>query len=217
MKILIAVPSHDMVHADFTRCMMNLDKPAGTSFAMITSTLVYTARTLIANKAVEMGFDRVLWVDADMTFDPDALIRLSKDMDEHNLDMVCGIYFTRKAPIMPSIHSHIKWEVKPDGWVDTDCRCFVDYPEDSLFEIESCGFGFVMTSVPLLAKMNEIYGSPFYPLMGMGEDTTFCIRARKEGFKIWCDSRVKVGHIGLYEFNEETWRANKNDLPMQDV
>ena len=58
-RTLIAVPSHDYVHADFTRCLMELEKPEGTGFAMITATLVYTARTMIANKAVEMGFDQV--------------------------------------------------------------------------------------------------------------------------------------------------------------
>ena len=208
-KTLIAVPCHTMVHSKFTRCLMELDRPEGTGYAQIEGTLVYTARTLIANKAVEMGFDRVLWIDSDMTFPSDTLIRLSRDMDEHDLDMVCGIYFTRSVPIMPSIHNKLHWEVKPDGWVDTDCRCFIDYPENSLFEIACCGFGCVMTSVKLLKAMNDKYGSPFYPLMGMGEDTTFCWRATQNGFRIFCDSSVKVGHIGEYEFNEETWRANR--------
>ena len=208
-KTLIAVPCHTMVHSKFTRCLMELDRPEGTGYAQIEGTLVYTARTLIANKAVEMGFDRVLWIDSDMTFPSDTLIRLSRDMDEHDLDMVCGIYFTRSVPIMPSIHNKLHWEVKPDGWVDTDCRCFIDYPENSLFEIACCGFGCVMTSVELLKAMNDKYGSPFYPLMGMGEDTTFCWRATQNGFRIFCDSSVKVGHIGEYEFNEETWRANR--------
>ena len=209
MKTLIAVPSHEMVHAGFTRCLMELDRPEGTGYAQIVGTLVYTARTLIANKAVELGFDRVLWIDSDMTFEPDTLIRLSKDMDDHNLDMVCGIYFTRKTPVMPSIHKHLHWEVKPDGWVDTDCRCYMDYPENSIFEIACCGFGCVMTSGRLLKAMNEKYGAPFYPLMGMGEDTTFCWRATQSGFKIYCDSSIKVGHIGEYEFNEATYLANR--------
>ena len=83
-KILIAVPCHDMVHAEFNRCMMELERPEGIEigYAQITGTLVYTARTLIANKAVELGFDRVLWVDSDMTPPADTLIRLNADMDK---------------------------------------------------------------------------------------------------------------------------------------
>ena len=210
-KILIAVPCHDMVHAEFNRCMMELERPEGweIGYTQIVGTLIYTARTLIANKAVELGFDKVLWIDSDMTFKSDTLIRLANDMDEHDLDMVCGIYFTRKPPVLPGIHSHLHWRIKEDGWVDTDCRCFTDYPENSLFEVACCGFGCVMTSAKLLKDMNEKYGSPFYPLMGMGEDTTFCWRATQNGYHIYCDSSVKVGHLGLYEFNEETWRANR--------
>ena len=208
MSTLIAVPCHEMVHADFNRSLMELERPDGTGYAQITGTLIYTARTLIANKAIELGFDRVLWIDSDMTFPADTLIRLSEDMDK-GLDMVCGIYFTRKPPILPAIHKYLKWQIKEDGWVDTDCKCFTDYPENSLFEIACCGFGCVMTSTKLLKAMNEKYGSPFYPLMGMGEDTTFCWRATQNGFKIYCDSRVKVGHIGQYVFDEETWRANR--------
>ena len=208
MKTLIAVPSHDYNHADFTRCLMNLEMPEETSFTLITNTLIYNARTLIANNAVELGFDRVLWIDSDMTFSPDALIRLSEDMDK-GLDMVCGLYFTRKIPIFPGIQNELHWQIKEDGWVDTGAKCYMDYPKNSLFEVEGCGFGFVMTSVDLLKRMNEKYGSPFYPLMGMGEDTSFCWRVRQEGVKIWCDSRVKCGHIGQMEFNENAYLKSR--------
>lgn len=204
MKTLIAVPSHDYVHAEFTKSLMNLEMPQDTGFTMITNTLIYTARTLIMDNAVEMDFDNVLWIDSDMTFKPDALMKLAGDM-EQGLDMVCGIYFTRKLPMFPGIQSELHWRIKDDGWVDTGAKCYMDYPKDSLFEIQGCGFGFVMTSVDLLKRMKEKYGSPFYPLMGMGEDTAFCWRVREAGGKIWCDSRVKCGHIGQMEFDEDLY------------
>ena len=204
MKTLIAVPSHDYVHAEFTKSLMNLEMPQDTGFTMITNTLIYTARTLIMDNAVEMDFDNVLWIDSDMTFKPDALMKLAGDM-EQGLDMVCGIYFTRKFPMFPGIQSELHWRIKEDGWVDTGAKCYMDYPKDSLFEVQGCGFGFVMTSVDLLKRMKEKYGSPFYPLMGMGEDTAFCWRVREAGGKIWCDSRVKCGHIGQMEFDEDLY------------
>ena len=204
MKTLIAVPSHDYVHAEFTKSLMNLEMPPDTGFTMITNTLIYTARTLIMDNAVEMDFDNVLWIDSDMTFKPDALMKLAGDM-EQGLDMVCGIYFTRKFPMFPGIQSELHWRIKEDGWVDTGAKCYMDYPKDSLFEVQGCGFGFVMTSVDLLKRMKEKYGSPFYPLMGMGEDTAFCWRVREAGGKIWCDSRVKCGHIGQMEFDEDLY------------
>lgn len=214
MKTLIAVPSHDYVHADFARCLMELDKPANTGFAMITNTLIYNARNLIAKGAIENGFDRVLWLDADMKFKDDTLIRLSEDMDEGR-DFVTGLYFTRKEPIKPCLHNELHWKVKDDGWIDTGATCYWNYPQNAVFEIACCGFGCVMTSVPLLKRMCEKYGTPFYPLMGMGEDTTFCFRATQNGEKLYCDSRIKCGHIGQVEINESTyfesqkWRPDK--------
>lgn len=95
MKTLIAVPCHDYVHADFTRSLMEMDKPEGTGYAQITNTLIYTARNVIAQKAIQAGFDRVLWLDADMVFPSDIIQRLGEDMDR-GLDMVTGLYFTRK-------------------------------------------------------------------------------------------------------------------------
>lgn len=210
-RTLIAVPSHDMVHAEFTRSLMNLEKPAGTGFAEITNTLIYTSRNLIAQEALKAGFDRVFWVDSDMVFPSDTLIRLAADLDD-GLDLVSALCFTRREPSVPCIHSDLTWEVKPDGWVNTTAQIYYDYPKDELFEIAGCGFGCVMTSADLLRRMIEKYGAPFYPLMGMGEDTTFCLRAHQDGEKMYCDSRIKIGHIGTKVFDENNYingRAKK--------
>ena len=201
---LIATPAHEMVHAEYTRALMDLEKPAGTGYAMITNTLIYTSRNLIAQEAVKAGFDRVLWIDSDMVFPDDTLIRLAADLDE-GLDLVSALCFTRREPSVPCIQSKLTWEVKPDGWVNTTADIFYDYPVDELFEIEGCGFGCVMTSCDLLKRMIEKYGAPFYPLMGMGEDTTFCFRAKQEGVKMYCDSRVKIGHVGSKVFDENNY------------
>lgn len=201
MKTLIAVPSHDYVHADFMRSLMELDKPADTGFVNVTNTLIYTARNLIAQESIKHGFDRVLWLDADMTFPSDTLIRLAADMDEGR-DLVTGLYFTRKEPVSPTLHKEIHWRIKEDGWIDGGATLYGDYPRDSVFEIAGCGFGCVMTSARILKRMVEKFGTPFYPLMGMGEDSTFCFRATEDGFRLFCDSRIKCGHIGQKEYTE---------------
>ena len=204
MKILIAVPCFDMVHSAFVRSLMELDRPAGTAFTMIQNTLIYTARNLIAQNAVKMGFDAVLWIDSDMTLPRDALTMLAADLAEGR-DYVTGLYFTRKPPILPCVHKELHWNVKDDGWVDTGAKCYVDYPKNEIFEIACSGFGCCMTSTALLKRMLEKYGGPFFPLMGMGEDTAFCYRATQDGEKLWCDSRVKCGHVGQYEFDENAY------------
>ena len=198
---LIAVPCHDYVHADFMRKLMELDRPEGTGLAVIVNTLIYNARNTSALNAIEAGFDRVLWLDADMTFDSDILYRLNKDIDEGR-EFVTGLYFTRTEPSKPCLHKELHWKVRDDGWIDSGAVLYWDYPKDDVFEIACCGFGCCMTTIDLLKRMVDKYGTPFYPLMGMGEDTTFCFRATQNGEKLYCDSRIKCGHIGQKEYNE---------------
>ena len=201
MKTLIAVPCHDMVHADFMRSMVELDKPEGTAFAVIKNTLIYVARNAIADRAVKGGFDRVMWFDSDMIVPRDTLVRLSADMDEGR-EFVTGLYFTRRKPMIPVIDREIHWNLQPDGWVECGAESYYDYPQESIFPVAGCGFGVCITSVPLLKMMIEKYGAPFYPLMGMGEDNSFCFRVNESGGKCYCDSRIKAGHIGSMVFDE---------------
>lgn len=205
-RVLIAVPCHDMIHADFARCLLELDKPSGTGFAMITNTQIHNARNTIAKGAVDAGFDYVLWLDSDMVFDRDILKKLLNDADGR--DYVTGLCFKRIENSLPCIYSDLRWSVD-GGEVKTSADVLTDYPRDALFEVAGSGFACVMTSTVLLANMIDRFGAPFFPLMGMGEDMTFCFRARQAGFKLYCDSRVKIGHIGQKIYDEDSYILQK--------
>lgn len=200
VRTLIAVPCFDMVHTDFVDSFLALDRPEGTVHTFIKNTLIYNARNAIAQNAIKHGFDRVLWVDSDMILPPDALVTLANDLDA-GYEYVSGLYFMRATPTLPVIYSDVLWRVKEDGWVETGRTHYQDYPK-GLFEIAGSGFGCVMTSVDLLKRLVDKYGAPFTPLMGMGEDLAFCWRVSQIGAKMYCDSRVKCGHIGQKVFTE---------------
>ena len=68
MRTLIAVPCMDMVHTFFMTSLLALRKAAGTEVAVASCSLVYEARHTLALKALNDGFDRVLWLDSDMNF-----------------------------------------------------------------------------------------------------------------------------------------------------
>ena len=195
-KTLIAIPCFDMVHADFMKCMLELEKDADTSFAIIKNSLIYNARNMIAENAIRFGFDRVLWLDSDMVFAPDTLKRLIADMDGR--DFVSGLYFMRSHPTKPVVYSDIWYRVEANE-ASAGSTNVTDYPE-GIFEIAGSGFGCVMTSTLMLKKLVERYGAPFTPMMGLGEDLAFCWRATQNGFKMYCDGRIKCGHIGTKVF-----------------
>ena len=206
IKTLIAVPCFDMVHTDFMQSLIALEKPEGTSFTVVKNTLIHVARNVIAGNAIDAGFDRIMWFDSDMRFAPDTLMKLSKDMDK-GLEFVTGLYFTRKMPIKPVVYTDLWWKRDENG-LDVGAGNDYDYKE-GLNECAGAGFGCCLTSVNLIRRVAEKFGSPFAPLQGLGEDLSFCWRVIQIGGKMWCDTRVKCGHVGQIEYDESMYDKNE--------
>jgi hypothetical protein len=40
--------------------------------------------------------------------------------------------------------------------------------------------------------------------MGFGEDISFCLRVKELGKKMYCDSSVKMGHVGQFVYDEDS-------------
>ena len=95
MKTLICIPCMDMVHTEFMKSLLAMRRPGETKIVISQSSLIYDARNNMARQAVKGGFDRVMWLDSDMSFEPDLMERLSARLDE-GCDFVSGLYFTRK-------------------------------------------------------------------------------------------------------------------------
>ena len=213
-KTLIAVPCFDMVHEGFMSSMLKLKKPGETIYASQKNTLIYNARNTIATNAINDGFDRVLWFDSDLTFQDDTMERLVEDMEAGGYDIVSGLYFLRKPNTKPIVFDNLVWEMDTETkMVEAGATYYEDYPKDALFECAGVGFGCVMTTTDILKRVSDKYGLPFTPLLGLGEDLSFCWRATNVGAKIMCDSRIKCGHIGQVEFNEEWYMREKAMIP----
>lgn len=209
MRTMIAIPCMDMVHTDFCRCLVGLEKPEGTETVFCQSSLIYDARNTLAEMAIERGFDRVLWLDSDVTFDPDLIRRLGEHLDLGK-DFVTGLYFSRRAPSHPVIYSSL-YLAREAGKQRAVADHFDDYPRDDIFKVAGCGFGAVMMTVPMLRRVQEASALPFFPATGFGEDLSFCLRATALGFKIWCDSSIKLGHVGASIFDEALYRSRKEE------
>ena len=205
MKTMIAVPVYRYVEPKFFFSLENMKRVGETKMVGVDNTLIYDARNQLAAKAIMDGYDRVLWLDSDMTFEPDLMVKLSKDIDEGR-DFVTGLYFRRKTPIRPTIFRECYVETTDEGLKIPVCPFFENYPKDSIFEIAACGFGAVMMTVEHLKRVTDAFGSlPFSPAVGFGEDLSYCMRATKAGEKLYCDSSVKLGHLGGFEIREENY------------
>lgn len=203
MKTMIAMPCMDMMHTRFVASLTGLRLMGEVQYSYSESSLIYDSRNTVSKKAIAEGFDRVLWLDSDMTFAPDTFERLSKHLDEGR-DFVCGFYVTRKPPFKPCIYKDVGLTIDKEKNEGTPrAETYFDYPKDSLFEIAACGFGGVMMTVDLLKEVDKKCGIPFSPIYGFGEDLSFCIRTKELGHTMYCDSSIKFGHVGLMTFTEE--------------
>lgn len=198
MKTLIAIPCMDTIEADFVECLLNLRHVGEVEIKLLKASLVYDARNQITDYVLRNGgYDYVLWLDSDMTFEPDLMEKLIADIegteDGIRKMAVSGLCFGRRPPFKPCIYNHL--EVQTNGqMVLPVCKNWFDYPRDQMFEVEACGFACLLMRMEMLEAMG-IYGVPFFPVGGLGEDLTFCWRAKKLDMKFHCDSRLKIGHI----------------------
>lgn len=211
MKIMIAIPAQDLMHTGFVQSLLGLKIPEGAQirYGMVMNSLVYEARNALAAQAVKEECDYVLWLDSDMTFGPDLLNDLLAD----DKDIVAGIFFRRRPPFNPCIYKTLRADREfPERNAHEQ---YDDYPKDTLFEVEGVGMAAVLVKIDVFRKitLNEYKGHsvapPFVPLLGYGEDLSFCIRAREAGCEVWCDSRVKVGHMASVVVDEKAWEAQK--------
>ena len=219
MKILIGIPCMDEVDTLFMASILGMKRTGEIHFDIKKGSMIFDARNEIAVDAITQEADRVMMIDSDMRFDRDMLERMSARLDQ-GCEMVCGLFFKRVLPTMPVIYKQLDPPtVDPEtGNKTPHVVPYNDYPRDSLFEVEGCGFGAVMMTKELVKAVWDAYGQPpFLPLEWCGEDMAFCYKARQLGRKIWCDSSIKVGHLGQIEFGEQTWiNQNAKDTKKQD-
>lgn len=207
MRTLIAIPCMDTVYTLFFTSVLNMAKPKGTEIAVSCSSLVYDARNGLGKKALDEGFDRVLWLDSDMLFDPQLLTQMSGLMDHLGLEFISGLYFTRKTPVHPCVYEVLDLVENEKGEGVPTATPIREIP-GGLFEIAGCGFGAVMMTTDLIRRCGPM---PFYPVAGFGEDFSFCLRAREAGATLWCDSRIRADHIGMTLINEKTYRNKREE------
>lgn len=186
MKLMVAVPTLDMIHWEFARCLTGLVQRlerSGVEYDVCFKggTLVYNAREALAAEAINSGYTHILWLDADMVFNPDVFDTLSA----HEKPFVMGVYRSRHAPYKSCIFKSL----------DPDER-FNELP-DELFEICAGGFGIVLTETAMLYEVYKANGTMFLPNGDYGEDIALCDRARNLGYTLYCDPDVRAGHIGF--------------------
>jgi hypothetical protein len=128
-------------------------------------------------------YSKILWIDSDIQWEPENVLALYHS----ERDIVTGAYMMTNGQVAVSF----------GGWDHPFPRQIPDARE---VEVSTCGFGFLCVKKGVFEKMpRPWFDSVIFEVDGMsttmlGEDNSWCIRAREAGFKIWLDPKVRVIH-----------------------
>lgn len=147
-----------------------------------------SARSDAIKQAAEWGAEALLFIDSDAEFEPDAYRRLRKV----DADICCGLFWNRVIPSYPTICVRDK---KEDG---TDALRTIAPPFGDVREVDACGMHFTLIRKPVLKWAQY---PAFQHLGALSEDFVFCLRAKDAGFRIKCDTGLRIAHRGDVGFN----------------
>lgn len=185
---------------------------------------VSAARNSLTGKFVEdyPQADWLLWVDADMAWEHDALDALLANADPVKAPVVGGLCFgASNDRLFPTIYQMGERKGLPVT-VRVD-----DYPDDSMVQCAATGAAFLLVHRTVLETVRDRAFNAVFPwfqeteLSGYpaGEDLTFCLRAGICGFPVHVNTAVHVGHHKSRLLTHEMFREQPDpnawvrDLP----
>lgn len=156
----------------------------------------------LANGLLATDCDYMMIIDVDLRFPADGIHRLVLD----NKDIVGGFYVKKCKEVSPTMGHHVPGK----GIHVAD-----DYPDNELFDsYKGCklvlptGFTLIKRDVVIAMKYPRFDYISLYN-MRIGTDWSFCLQATALGFGVFCDSRVKLTHLGDWGYKAEDYFQGK--------
>jgi len=167
--------------------------------------VVSRVRNIIANEFLESDADHLLMVDSDMTFKADDVIRL--------------LAWSQSKPIVAGVGAARKKEKVYFSSLDQDENGNIFMDKMGLVKVKRVGTGFIMIQRKVFEALRDahpewkymdhntgktlqsFFDVPSTPEGYVGEDYVFCDRAHEHGFTAWVDPTIKLGHMGVHEFD----------------
>lgn len=203
---VVLVPVASRVEPDCEAALRELERLGHPVRRVYGYAAVDVARSQMATDALGDGFDELLWVDADIAFDPAAVARLRS----HGVPVAAGVYPKKgKRELAVSFLPGTREVVLGAG--------------GGPVEVRYVGLGFCLTHRTVyeaverhhrLPVCNQRFGRPLVPYFAplaaddgggwwyLAEDYAFCHRARQAGVPIRVDTSVRLWHLGSYPY---TW------------
>jgi hypothetical protein len=190
LKVAVCVPSGDMVHTNFALSLVNMvaystAKGIHVGIVNVKNSLLPLGRSDLVKHAMQINADKILFLDSDMVFPSDTLMRLLA----HEKDIVCTDAMRRTEPFS----TVVKKNKNNDR---------INYAHAKpLEEIEGVSTGVLLVDIKVFKKI----GMPYFNIAFdnklnkfTGEDYHFGYKCKKLGYTLYCDTKLSkyIGHIG---------------------
>lgn len=188
VKVIIALVSAEMPRfACAYESISFLQKPEDTFVSYARGCSPAENRNNVIKKALKENATHILFVDDDMTFQPDALLRLLK----HDLPVVSGYYLQRGVPFRPLLMDKFQ--------EDMQARWF--FPKDTdkgLIDVVATGAGFLLINTRIFKGMK----APYFTLgqidkEGWSDDIHFFYKLHQMNVAVYVDLDLPIGHMAL--------------------
>lgn len=145
--------------------------------------------------ALRLGCSHLLFLDADMTWPADLLLRI---LAHHDLGIVSGLYHLKQWPHQPVAFKGRKWQPIDQVFeytYDLDASLATALREQDLI---GCGCALIPTRVfeRLPRPWFKYQRNARTGLTTITEDVWFCEQASAEGVPLWLDPTIQCGHVG---------------------
>ena len=224
--ILVAIPHYKESGSTFTTSLLdaieychNKKTEYDLHFLVLAQTVIHDARNKAVELAKKIRAEHLLFIDNDMAFPADAIDELYNSMKEKQkedrVDILTGLFFKREMPYQPTSLSRLVITDKEDEVKFTPLE---EWPEGHV-KIDGTGMAFTLIDMRIfdLEKLKQPY---FSFAEGVGEDLYFCYFVTTAGAKLYCDTRIKIGHTGRMPVGEATYKNFKeyrNNLKIKEL
>lgn len=145
----------------------------------------------------EFIWDAWLWVDDDQVCEPQDIIDLVNSMRRGAVDIVSPLIAKRTENKHYEPVAYKKFDEARGQWI----VWMTGWEEKDLYETDAVGTGFCLVKREVFERLSEPWYERFQSTRNrdryFGNDLYFCTKAKEAGFRIWLNSGVEVGHLGV--------------------
>lgn len=205
VKGLVGIIANDSArYSLFASSVTRLQLPDGFQLEWLIGGDWCGARNSLGEIALNEGFDYLWFMDDDHAFSPDILMKLVR----HDVDIVMPVCLTRVTPFAPVEFT----EYLGDGKYLP--LYLPDQPESGLVEVVAGGTAGMLIKREVFEAIPNTKEKPWFEYGTVSEDIIFCEKAKKAGFKLYCDLETRLGHITTAVVwptpYEDTWGVGFN-------